>query len=505
MVGQVSGQSNLVQPGEPYIQLDSEAGSQKHTSVQLRAVEAINDLNGMQLRHHSFNGNLVGPTIRVKPGTQLKIHLQNDLPQKPASDPSRNDNPGHAPNTTNLIVDGLLNPPTSPIDGIFKKVRPSQSFEFVFDIHPEHPAGTFWYHPHKLGSTAFQLASGMSGALIVEGGLDTIPEIKAAQEKILILQQFAVAKDTEASGHVTRHAIHSGVGELIQAVNGVVTPTMVMRPGEVQRWRIIHAGTTDAIVLVLEGILFQEVAVGGLATGQMQEKKALILYPGDRSDVLVQAPMVTGTKHLYSAIRDARISIRNQVMQRSNLMKLVIEGEPLAMQLPSPDQLERAGASRQPEKAGSNIEQGAFPDWVAMDRTGKPWSNEMYRGKLVMLVLHRGMECLHCAEQLSRLKRENHLLRRIGVNVVAISPNLPDGQETDQILSEFPFPVLIDPSKDTFRAFGCMNDSDDPLHGLFLLDQHNTCLFAHRSETAVIDPTGWVFEKLQLSSRGDIE
>lgn len=607
---------------------------QKCTAVHLQVVEAENELNGVQLRHHSYDGKLVGPTIRVKPGTQLKIQLQNKLPLELESAPDHDNRP-HGLNTTNLHTHGLHVSPASPADNVFLEIAPKQSFDFVFDVDFKHPPGTFWYHPHKHGSTAFQLASGMSGALIIEGGLDEIPEINVAKEQIMVLEQFVYEQQTTNTGKVTQDSVY-GNGTIVHAINGVVTPTIVMRPGEIQRWRIIHAGTADAISLDLEGILFQEIAVDGLATGRMDEKKALILYPGYRSDVLIQAPNVAGTKLMYTAIRDPAKSIRNQIIERSNLLRLVIEGAPQPMSFPSRDQLKKVAAF-QPEDvpkdnelngpareilfnmgadffhvnnkpfSGTRIDheltvgtaeewnlkalRGIHPfhihvnpfavrpvnagdpwiwrdtyvvsreqpvtlrtryvehvgdtvlhchnlihedlgmmqriklqnatkiterakdpfsspnsttasRWSAIDLSGNLLSSETFQGKFVLLVLHRGIECVHCAQQINRLQRENDRLLRIGVRVVAIGSKKPQGEEARQFLSQLPFPLLVDDSMDTFRAFDCVDDSDQPLHGLFLLDQESNCLFAYRSDTAMEDPTGWV-ERLLLSNQGE--
>jgi peroxiredoxin len=148
-------------------------------------------------------------------------------------------------------------------------------------------------------------------------------------------------------------------------------------------------------------------------------------------------------------------------------------------------------------------EQTFSSHWSAVDQRGKRLSSENYRGKLVLLVLHRGIECIHCAEQLSRLRREHDLLLKIGVSVVAISPKLPEGEQVDQFLSEIPFPVLTDTSKETFRTFNCLDSSDEPIHGLFLLDPQSNCLFENRSDTAIEDPTQWIFEKLQYAPQGE--
>lgn len=45
-------------------------------------------------------------------------------------------------------------------------------------------------HAHKHGSVAPQVSSGMSGAIIVSGGLDSVKEIAAAKERVFVLQQI---------------------------------------------------------------------------------------------------------------------------------------------------------------------------------------------------------------------------------------------------------------------------------------------------------------------------
>ncbi len=44
-----------------------------------------------------------------------------------------------------------------------------QTFEYIYNIPSDHPAGTFWYHSHRHGSTALQVSSGMAGAIIIRG------------------------------------------------------------------------------------------------------------------------------------------------------------------------------------------------------------------------------------------------------------------------------------------------------------------------------------------------
>src|SRR5438045_7859856 len=57
--------------------------------------------------------------------------------------------------------------------------------------------GTHWYHAHKHGSTALNLANGMAGALIIQGDYDATlhsyysSKGQPLQERVLVLQQYS--------------------------------------------------------------------------------------------------------------------------------------------------------------------------------------------------------------------------------------------------------------------------------------------------------------------------
>src|SRR4051812_8462439 len=92
------------------------------------------------------------------------------------------------------------------------------------------------------------------------------------------------------------------------AVNGVREPTITMRPGEVQRWRILHAGWQDDLFMDLEGHTLNPIARDGIPLSRMgptvprkpdqptDYPNAMLMAPGQRIDVLVQA----GKPGIYS-------------------------------------------------------------------------------------------------------------------------------------------------------------------------------------------------------------
>ncbi len=304
----------------------------------------------------TYNGRLVGPTIRVRRGSTVKIKVVNDLPAAGAPTvtvPPGQEDPPHELYTTNLHTHGLHVSPEGTSDNVFRAIAPGGSFQYAFTIPADHPCGTFWYHPHKHGAVAYQIANGMAGALIVEGGaagavpsLDDIPEIARAKERVFVMQQFLVRRDEHGVGRVDPNDLYNAPDPkayAVTAINGTVMPTYHMHPKEVQRWRIIHAGRDEPIHLQwrtadgrrILNFPFREIAVDGLATGKMTLSRAVRLYPGNRSDVLIKAPAERGTYHLISLQESAdgtRMSVKF-------VAKLVVNGPEQDMALPEAAQL----------------------------------------------------------------------------------------------------------------------------------------------------------------------
>lgn len=327
---------------------------------------------GCSLHHRSYNGRLTGSTWRVKPGDTLRVNLRNDLPDGVPQANSMAGNPAHrSANGTNLHTHGLHVSPEGNSDNPFINVEPGQAFDYEIHIPKDHPPGTHWYHPHLHGGTAVQLSSGMAGALIVEGGLDEIPEIKTAKEQVLVLQQITY----DESGQLEDFHAAFGLGawsktRRLTLVNGQIAPTINMRPGEVQRWRIVHAGSRENISLRLQGHALNEIATDGIALGRMVPwVKPMLLAPGYRTDVLVRAasPATSVSGPITFDLMDDPIPAADTLQGQQSvgtfflvlrrLVKLktimqflspkpqqvlahvVVSGEPMTMPLPTSDSL----------------------------------------------------------------------------------------------------------------------------------------------------------------------
>jgi len=250
----------------------------------------------------TYEGRLIGPTLRVSPGDRLEINMVNSLPPNP--DQMRKGAFPHEPYTTNLHTHGLTVSPQGIGDNPFRHMLPQTSNAFKVVIPDFHPAGTFWYHPHKHGTVAFQFFGGMSGFLIVDGGpgtVDAIPEISAADEILMAFQAIRVDDDgkvpwvnTEATQFARNGVFDAYIDSTVHmTTNGMTEPTFKMRPQEVQRWRFLNAASGMTMVIMMQGAEFNIIAHDGISLSNMLTLPVgvpLVLGAGNRADVLVKAP-----------------------------------------------------------------------------------------------------------------------------------------------------------------------------------------------------------------------
>ena len=173
-------------------------------------------------------------------------------------------------------------------------------YEFMLPPRDDAP-GTYWYHPHAHGSTHDQVSSGMAGFLIVEGDVDdaintaltgeahpdpTSPSGKFQyRERLVFVQRVIVgASDFNAPGSRRQRQLSSAVPP-----EGIPQPTvMFMRPGAVERWRVLN-GSVDGRgfkrFMVLNGqFVFKDNALWRVEKGP-GEPPSRTLSPVTRADI----------------------------------------------------------------------------------------------------------------------------------------------------------------------------------------------------------------------------
>jgi len=231
--------------------------------VRLTAAPGVR-LAGRATSAWGYNGTSPGPTLHVRPGDLLRIHLVNHLPQ-----------------ATNLHTHGLHVSPQGAGDNPFVTVEPGGRFDYAIRIPADHPAGTFWYHPHHHGQVADQIFAGLAGALIVDGG----PDLAVRADRVLLVTDTTL----DAAGDVTGQAATpmGREGDLV-LVNGHDRPVVTAGAGTTERWRVINGCTSRVLALRLTGHLLTQLAGDGVFLPSAVDRERIVLAPGNRADFLVR-------------------------------------------------------------------------------------------------------------------------------------------------------------------------------------------------------------------------
>ena len=283
------------------------------------------DIGGYRLSLRSYEGAIPGPTLRVQPGDLLRVRLSNDLPPNRTEMPLNTDLPHHF-NTTNVHFHGMHVSPSGDADNIFRRMEPGRSYDIAIDIPDDHPRGTYWYHPHHHGSADVQISSGMAGALIVEGDFEGVPEIAGVAERVLVLNEVMF----DYLGAIeTYDTLWPEAAPRFISINGQREPIIRLRPGEVQRWRVVQAAHESNLRLALDGHLLHPIAYDGIPRSRIEGLESLEIAPGQRADVLVQAG-APGAYELQAIEND-----QGYPSPTGSLAHVVVEGEPVTMRLPA--------------------------------------------------------------------------------------------------------------------------------------------------------------------------
>jgi FtsP/CotA-like multicopper oxidase with cupredoxin domain len=234
-------------------------------------------------------------------------------------------------------------------------------FPYCFRIPAYDPAkvkmgqspGTHWYHAHKHGSTALNVANGMTGAFIIEGKYDddlnkfykSNPNWKF-QEQVLVIQQLTTVLNLTVPG--------GGPGSRSVpplSVNGRLSPVITMQPNQVQLWRLINGAERDAALFkgffargsttactgtpTATCVHWKQTAQDGVQFKYSNyvgsEDSQINMAPANRADLLLQAPSNEGT---YDLKVQAGLCRQNCASQTETLLTVVVKGSAISPAMP---------------------------------------------------------------------------------------------------------------------------------------------------------------------------
>ena len=199
---------------------------------------------------------------------------------------------------TNLHVHGLHVSPLNPGDNVLISIAAGESYTYEYDLPADHAPGTYWYHSHEHTVSEAQVFAGLSGTIVVEGLDDLLPaELRAVTHHTLGLKDVQIRDD----GTIPSASIDSNASTT-RLVNGQVQPVIAMRPGETQVWGLANTGADIFYRLSLGGASFTVLAEDGNPVASTRDEDELVLPPGKRFDVAVQAPTDGGDGFALSTL-----------------------------------------------------------------------------------------------------------------------------------------------------------------------------------------------------------
>jgi FtsP/CotA-like multicopper oxidase with cupredoxin domain len=220
-------------------------------------------IKGEKLRVWAYNGQVPGPTLRVRLGDTLRVHFENRLPQPSTIH-------WHGVRVPNGMdgVPHLTQPPVPP------------GGSFTYEFTPK-DAGTFWFHPHVRSSE--QVERGLYGVLIVE---DEHPAPYAA-DVVWVIDDWRLDETGQIPPEFnTLHDLaHDGRWGNVFTVNGRVGERLAVRAGDRVRLRLVNSSNGRVYNLDLGAFDAKIIAVDGLYLRYPIPYRGFDLAPGNRLDL----------------------------------------------------------------------------------------------------------------------------------------------------------------------------------------------------------------------------
>jgi FtsP/CotA-like multicopper oxidase with cupredoxin domain len=296
------------------------------------------DANGQMRYCYVYKDGSEAPTLRLKPGDLLILHLKNEerVPspslggsgQPSAMAPMRGlcTREAMTAASTNLHFHGLTVPPACHEDDVLNTfVQPGERpFEYRFRIPLHEPPGLYWYHPHVHGLTSVQVQGGASGALIVEGIERANSLLAGLAERVFVIRDENLRNPDaapvttssmpppivmrDAEGDILNAGADGGKPAKDLSINFVPVPypnyppgIIQIRPGEKQLWCVLNASAITYVdlqmlvnnrpqmmgVVSLDGVPINE---NGLSGNRIIWESHVLLPPAGRVGVIVKGP-----------------------------------------------------------------------------------------------------------------------------------------------------------------------------------------------------------------------
>ena len=243
-------------------------------------------VDGIETDTYGYNGDFLGPVLRLTKGQKVSIKLTNEL-----SEPTTFHWHG-------LEIAGDVD------GGPHAEFQPGETKTITFTV--EQGAATLWYHPHPMGYTAEQVYKGLAGLMYIDDenseGL-SLPDEYGINDFPIILQDRTFIDGKLQYKNVANTM--STLGDTVM-INGVVNPKMDVQNGKV-RLRILNGSNARNYQLHFNNdIPFQLIATDGGFVNEAKSMTTLSLGAGERAEIVVD---VTDLAHKQIFLMDDEINL----------------------------------------------------------------------------------------------------------------------------------------------------------------------------------------------------
>lgn len=217
-----------------------------------------------------YNGDYLGPVIRVRKGQEVSIKVKNEL------------NEDTTVHWHGLEVNGEND------GGPHSIIKPSKTWNSKFTV--DQPAATLWYHPHLLHKTGEQVYKGLAGLFYIdddESDQLNIPSEYGINDIPLVIQDKKLDANGRFEYKLGMHDVMMGMQGGTLLVNGAINPYLKVSKDKV-RFRILNGSNARFYELFLSNkqSFYQIGSDGGLLDAPVEMTK-LIISPGERAEIIV--------------------------------------------------------------------------------------------------------------------------------------------------------------------------------------------------------------------------
>ena len=226
--------------------------------------------DGVQTKTAGINTNILGQTIRIHNGDEIKLVYNNNLNEATTIH-------GHGMHVPAIMDGGPIN-----------KIQPHTTWTAQYTVNQS--ASTNWYHPHLMGKTAEQVYHGLAGMIIIDSDLSDaldLPKTYGVDDIPLVLQDKYFDENGQIDYSPSRMQVMRGYTGGTMLANGVINPYINV-PAKKVRFRILNGSNGSLYKLEFNNKKsFSQIATDNSFLEKPVEMNQVVLTPGERAEIIV--------------------------------------------------------------------------------------------------------------------------------------------------------------------------------------------------------------------------